>query len=121
MDAVSAATNTGLLLASRSIPKHLGKPWDRPLADNSVKPIHVGMPLLIVQGGDDGVVIPKVTRRFAALSCNAGDIVRYLDVPDATHTTIGERAKDITLQWTADRFAHRPPPSDCVSLTNPAR
>ena len=62
LDPVVTASSTGLLLLSHSIPDHLGDPWTKPLRDNSVKPVHLAMPMLIIQGEKDTVVIRRSRR-----------------------------------------------------------
>ena len=116
LDPVVAASSTGLLLMSHSIPDHLGDPWTKPLRDNSVKPVHLAMPVLMIQGEKDTVVIPKITETFVAASCKAGNTLRFIRVPDGTHTNIGGRTVGPTVDWIADRFAHKPAPSDCDKL-----
>ncbi len=116
LDPVVAASSTGLLMMSHSIPDHLGEPWTKPLRDNSLKPVHLTMPMLIIQGDKDTVVIPRITKAYVAASCKAGNTLRFIEVASGTHTNIGGLTVGPTMEWIADRFAHRPAPSDCNAL-----
>lgn len=113
---VGTLTRLALLMLSRQIPNNLGNPWTKPLKRNSVEPVHLPVPLLIVQGTKDEVVNQRVTRAFAARSCEAGNAVDFVSVEGGDHTTIASRSQDPTLQWIADRFAQKPPPSDCAKI-----
>jgi pimeloyl-ACP methyl ester carboxylesterase len=116
LNPIVSASNTGLLLLSRSIPDHLGEPWTKPLRDNAAKPVRLSMPMLIAQGDKDGVVIPKVTRAYVAASCKAGNTLDFITAPDGTHTNIGARTVGATIDWIAARFARQPAPSSCDTL-----
>ena len=116
LDPVVSATQTGLLLLSHSIPDRLGDPWTKPLEDNSVKPVHLTMPMLVVQGDKDTVVIPTITKAYVAASCRAGNTLQFLKISDGTHTNIGEKSVGPTLAWIADRFTHKAADSDCDHL-----
>ena len=116
LDSVTAASDTGLLILSHAVPDHLGDPWTKPLHDNSAKPMRFDMPILIVQGLKDTVVIAKVTDAYVAASCRAGNDIRYLRVPDGTHTNIGTESVGATVRWITDRFDGKAPTSDCDHL-----
>ena len=120
INSVAAARDTGLLVFSRQIPSHLGAPWTKPLHDNTVRPMRLGVPLLVAQGTADPVVIPAVTHAFVAASCHAGNAVRSVVIEGGDHTTIAARSQDVTLAWIADRFAQRTPPSDCGGIVETA-
>ena len=116
VDPIFSASLVGLLVMSRQLPNHLGQPWTKPLHDNSVKPIHLTMPLLIAQGTADPVVIPAITRDFVKNSCRAGNSVRYISIEAGGHTTAAENSAVATLLWIASRFNDQPPVSDCESI-----
>lgn len=119
-DVASAFTNVALLIASGQIPRDLGKPWTKPLKENSVAPWKMTVPLLVAQGGEDDVVAPSLTRKFVAGSCQLGDAVHFILKPTAGHLDIAKQTADETTAWIADRFAQKPPISDCGSVGNEA-
>ncbi len=119
-DMASAFTNTTLFILSRQVPHNLGPQWAARLAENSLIPRHLSVPLLIAQGGKDDVVMPPLTRAFAQGSCRLGDDVRFIWKPDAGHLSIAVVTTGATVDWLADRFAGKPAPSDCAALLKSA-
>ncbi len=115
-DAVTSVTDVGLLVLTGQLPHRIAAPWIDPLARNSVKPVRAPEPLLIAQGGDDSVVIPGVTRSFAEQSCRAGSNLHYLAIAGVGHLATAKRSAGEVTAWIADRFAGRPPVSDCDKL-----
>ena len=118
VDPIFSASLVGLLVMSRQLPTQLGKPWMKPLRDNSVAPTPLTMPLLIAQGTADPVVIASVTREFAAKSCRAGNVVLYLSIRGGGHTTIAQDSAQTTLSWIADRFSGKPAQTTCENLAS---
>lgn len=95
------------------------EPWRRLLLANSPGPLP-GVPLLVVQGDADRLVLPAVTRAYAARQCAAGDVVRLVILPGVNHGFAGRDGAGEATAWIADRFAGRPPLSDCPIPVMPA-
>lgn len=85
------------------------------IAENTpTRPIPV--PVLIVQGTHDPVVLPAVTDEYVGRRCEAGQGIEYWKAPGQDHSTIvrpGSALDQPLVQWTADRFANRPAPKGC--------
>jgi pimeloyl-ACP methyl ester carboxylesterase len=70
-------------------------------------------PLLLVQGGQDLIVLPARTDALFDRLCDLGQVVQRVDLPNATHDTEpGEAAAQIS-DWLAARLAGDPAPDDC--------
>ena len=119
-DIASAFTNTTLLILSNQVPHRLGAEWLPRLQENSIAAIRLPAPLLLAQGGKDDVVMPPLTRMYAQDSCRLGDDVRLIWKPDEGHLTITTSVMAPTIEWLADRFAGKTPPSDCRELLKAA-
>jgi pimeloyl-ACP methyl ester carboxylesterase len=76
-------------------------------------------PLLIAQGGSDGLVLPTVQRAYVAARCAAGQPLDYTTYAGRGHVPLVEADSPLVpdlLRWTADRLAGRPAPDNCSSL-----
>ena len=91
-------------------------PWSQLSVRNSPQVARFSVPLLIAQNPDDQLVAPLVTRTYARNLCAAGQRVRWIDVNGSGHATTAKDSSAASIQWIADRFAGRPPPSDCATL-----
>jgi acetyl esterase/lipase len=91
------------------------RPWAGIAAANSPA-ASSAVPVMFAQAVADPLVAPAVTRAFARRMCAANVAVHWVDVPGGDHPkTAADSAAD-TVQWLADRFAARKPPSDCGSF-----
>lgn len=72
-----------------------------------------GSPLLLVQGGQDPLVVPARTAALFDRLCGLGQVVQQVDVPTANHDTITGEAADPISAWLAARFEGEPAPDDC--------
>lgn len=88
------------------------RPWTTYVEANSLTPVS-RYPILIAQAVADPLVAPQVTRAFARRLCANKVAVRWIDVPGKEHARTAFNSASPTLQWIADRFEKRPPPSDC--------
>ena len=91
-------------------------PWSQLSVSNSPQVGRFTVPLLIAQNPGDQLVAPAVTRAYAQKLCAAGQSVRWIDVNGSGHATTAKDSSPASVQWIADRFAGRPPPSDCATL-----
>ncbi len=119
-DLTSTFSNVGFLVLSGQVPNKLGEPWTKPLRENSLKAWHLGVPLLVAQGGQDDVVVPALTKRFVTDSCGLGVTVHSIVMPDAGHLDIAEKVTVPTVDWIAARFEGKPAGSDCAALPKAA-
>ena len=67
----------------------------------------------VALGSTDGLVRPQVTLDYMQRLCHVGSRVRMLVMPDVNHGFAGRDSAGAAVGWIADRFAQRPPPSDC--------
>lgn len=70
------------------------------------------VPLLIVQGNQDGIVPPGSTKAMADKYCAAGAVVDYRAV-DGGHVDVSIDHWNELLDYSGDRFAHKPAPNSC--------
>lgn len=89
------------------------EPWKSLLAQNTIGTLPPGVPVLIAQGAADVVVDPPVTAAYAKSLCAAGSRVAMLSYPGVGHGMISRDAAKPSVDWMADRFAGKTPPSDC--------
>ncbi len=92
------------------------QPWADLSASNSPQVAKFTVPLMIAQNPTDQLIAPTVTRTYAQKLCAAGQAVRWVDVNGSGHATTAKDSSAASIQWIADRFAGRPPPSDCAAL-----
>ncbi|TCR70257.1 alpha/beta fold hydrolase [Bosea sp. BK604] len=90
------------------------EPWRSLLARNTPGLLPRGVPLFLAQGTADTLVRPQVTRDYATRQCRAGRAVELDWLPDVGHLFAARDSADAAVAWMADRFAGRPPPSNCV-------
>jgi alpha-beta hydrolase superfamily lysophospholipase len=94
--------------------------WAALMAQNSVTPAGLTMPLFIAQGSADAVVAPAVTRAFVDRLCARRATVRFLPIDKGDHVSVGKRSAADVVDWIGDRFAGRPAPVDCGRLAESA-
>jgi pimeloyl-ACP methyl ester carboxylesterase len=88
-------------------------PWRGMLADNTPGALPPSIPVFIIEGTTDAVVLPEVTNAYFGSLCRGGSSVRMVWLPDVPHTLAGFKGKDQAVAWMADRFAGVTPPNDC--------
>lgn len=70
-------------------------------------------PLLLVQGGQDPLVVPARTAALFDRLCGLGQVVDMLEIPTANHDTVTDEAVTDVEAWLAARFAGEPADDDC--------
>jgi hypothetical protein len=88
----------------------VGTAW---VAENDPGQVASESPLLLVQGGQDPLVVPARTAALFDRLCGLGQVVHQVDVPTANHDTITTEAGDPIAAWLAARFDGKPAPDDC--------
>ena len=73
-----------------------------------------GLPALVVQGGQDVIVLDRTQERFVAALCAAGSPVAYLNVPTARHRDTRPAGFDASLEWMWALTGGAPAPSTCA-------
>jgi acetyl esterase/lipase len=89
------------------------EPWRGLMAANTPGTLPPGVPLLLAQGGADGLVRPQVTEDYMRRQCAAGSSVQMVFLKDANHGVIAHDAAPTAVEWINSRFAGAPVPSDC--------
>lgn len=89
------------------------EPWRSQLLENIPGPLPTQVPLLLTQGTDDHLVLPAVTRAYAAGQCAAGGRVRLLMLPGVSHGFAARDSAGAAVDWMAARFEGTPAPDDC--------
>ena len=88
----------------------VGAAW---LAENDPGKVASSSPLLLVQGGQDPLVVPARTDALFAQLCGLGQVVDRLDVPTATHDSVTKESESEVSAWLAERFDGAPAQDDC--------
>ncbi|MFN2321986.1 MAG: lipase family protein [Trueperaceae bacterium] len=87
----------------------------RALAANATGLSGHGLPALLVQGGQDVIVLDRTQERFVAALCDAGSAVTYLNVPTARHRDTRSAGFDASLAWLWALVNGAPAPSSCAN------
>jgi uncharacterized membrane protein HdeD (DUF308 family)/alpha-beta hydrolase superfamily lysophospholipase len=93
----------------------LGGALGRRLAENTPT-ASIKVPLLIAQGLDDHLVLPRMQRSYVNRLCHSGQSVEYRIYRGRDHLSLlwpGSRMVSYLLSWTQARFAKRPLRSEC--------
>lgn len=89
------------------------EPWRSLLAQNTPGVLPRDVPVFLVQGTTDNVVVPKVTYEYTHRLCEAGSSVRLVTLPGVGHAFIARDAAPAAIDWMANRFTGLPAPNDC--------
>jgi alpha-beta hydrolase superfamily lysophospholipase len=87
-------------------------PWHKLMAENTPRHQPAGVPVFLVQGTSDAVVLPRVSEKFRGILCRAGTPVMFETVP-GDHGASATRGAPAAVEWMAGRFANQPAPSNC--------
>lgn len=116
LDGFKLRTKIGMLRLAgqlRNVDLAASPRWAKLMEQNSVSPAALSLPVFVQQGGKDVIVAPAVTAAFVDRLCRRNRNVRYLVTPAGDHVSAGKTAAPDAVAWIGDRFAGRPPPSDC--------
>ena len=89
------------------------EPWRSLLAENTPGPLPPEIPVFLAQGTADKLVIPSVTRNYAARLCKAGSRVTLDWLLGVGHAFSGRDSASAAVAWMADRFDGAAAPSTC--------
>ena len=93
------------------------EPWQTLLAENTIGPLPVAIPVFIAQGSADKVVDPPVTQAYIKELCAAGSRVRTLVLPGVGHGTVAMKSALTAVEWMSKRFdSAAPAPTDCPAI-----
>ncbi|MEJ8853118.1 lipase family protein [Variovorax robiniae] len=92
------------------------EPWQTLMRDNIPGPLPPNMPLMLVQGDADTLVLPQVTTSYMRKLCARGSNVTMLTVHGDGHGFVARDAAPQAVGWIADRFAGRPVRNDCAAV-----
>ena len=90
------------------------EPWRHLTEDNSVGQRKIAPPVLILQGQQDDLVLPEVTRRLQRTMCAAGTSVELKEYSGADHLTVVTVSVFDQLRWVHDRLAGTPVQGACA-------
>lgn len=83
------------------------------LEANALPQRTLSAPMLVVNGGDDDLILPQWVTAAVSRACNLGGLVEHIELPGQGHTNVNPG--DDGYRWLADRFAGESPPSTCVT------
>ena len=89
-------------------------PWKELLERNSPGRAEIGAPLFVAQGTEDPIVRPSVTADFVRGLCRRHEIVRYEELPGATHLRAANISASSAIQWMRARLEGQAPPDTCT-------
>lgn len=89
------------------------EPWRTLLAHNTPGTLPPDIPVFLAQGGDDNLVLPRVTKNYMARLCRAGDMVQLYWMPKVGHLYAGRDSAPTAIEWMTDRFRGAPAPTSC--------
>jgi alpha-beta hydrolase superfamily lysophospholipase len=95
-------------------PPWKAEPWATILEENNPGQTRTNAPMLIVQGDADPIVAPEITARLVDKLCAAGETVDLRMLKGTAHLDAGHVAVPDVVEWIADRFADKPPPTTCT-------
>lgn len=75
------------------------EPWATMLAENSVDPSTIDVPMFVAQGEIDELVKPEVTQGFVDSARKAGVTVEFEQIPKTGHGLVALRALDGLFAW----------------------
>lgn len=76
--------------------------------------MHVAVPLLLVQGDADTIVVPADTASLARELCANGSRITFVKLPGLDHGTVMNGSLDRTKAWVDAVVAGNPPASTCT-------
>lgn len=80
---------------------------------NDPLPEPVGVPMLLLAGGRDIIVVPARVEALRERLCGIGQQLEYRFLPDADHGTLPVLAADEIDAWVGGRLAGEPAGDDC--------
>jgi acetyl esterase/lipase len=89
------------------------EPWQALLAQNTVGPLPVAIPIFVAQGMADDTVDPPVTASYVKQLCAKGSSVRIVLLPGVGHGMVAHDSAGAAVDWMTDRFANTPASNDC--------
>lgn len=87
--------------------------WPAALAEQTPRPLEASVPVLVVQGLADDVVLPDTTALLVDRWCAAGSDVSTMWLGDVTHMKTALVAGPSVVDWLAQRLAGVPQTSAC--------
>lgn len=97
-------------------------PWTQLTAENSADPRGVRVPLLLLQGTADSIVVPATTAAFAKSACAAGAHVDFIWLAGGSHDDAGFDSEAPAGAWIARRFdSPGTTTRGCTTATIPAQ
>lgn len=95
------------------------EPWASLLARNSPGGASIDAPVLIAQGEEDSLVLPRITRAFVDRLCRGGETVDDRTSPGVGHVQAGPQTAPDAMDWIGARFAGGPAPAGCGEGARP--
>jgi dienelactone hydrolase len=91
----------------------------RILQENSPGATAPTVPILLAQGALDQQIPIAVTAQLEQKYCQLGATVIRQVAPAADHDGVIDAVRDQAVQWTTDRYARKPAPTDCTTTNQP--
>jgi pimeloyl-ACP methyl ester carboxylesterase len=99
LDAARFVENAGLATNPVDIPA-----WLEVLETNSPGNVRSEMPILLIQGSEDPVVLQRFSDALFERLCETGSVTDYRVIEGAGHGAFGENLP-MVVEWTEERFA----------------
>jgi pimeloyl-ACP methyl ester carboxylesterase len=87
--------------------------WHARILENTARPLPSEVPVMVIQGLDDDIVLPNTTAVLARDWCKAGSNITMAWLGDQGHMTLGKVGGPLATTWLQQRFAGIPAQSTC--------
>lgn len=77
----------------------------------------IASPILIAQGRTDELVLPEIQEKYVDERCSSGQVIEYQTYEGRDHMQVVAPESPLQanlVQWTRDRIAGSPTPSECI-------
>lgn len=87
--------------------------WSTAIADNTITTLPAKTPFLILQGTEDAIVKPDVTRAMVRRNCKSGARIKFVSLQGSGHGGAEAAGKNTAISWIAERLAGQPDKLGC--------
>ena len=90
------------------------EPWQDWLSENTPGAVAIDVPIFVVQGETDTLVVPSTTDTYVEKLCASGEHVYYDKIPKTGHGLVALKSIHKVKAWYADLLAGKPVANNCA-------